>query len=297
MIRFACFGNAVYGHGFLKNAVTAVFFIPQDVHNHVLAEAEVLSGNLNVLGLECLRDKSHWLSSEKHFKNPFYDGRFLRHDLRFAILAFPVAQQPLVLKAHFPILEVFAVGPCDVLADALGFGLRKACVNDKIQFTVAFQRVNVLFLKENPNALRFQRAYIFQTLYRVSGEAGDGFCDDIVDLSVLAVADHALKFRAFVRPCAGDALIGIKAGKLPLFPGGDHFCINAHLVLIGCKLFFGVCGDAAVGRHSLLVIFLLVYKDGLLRFNQGDCPLWDFLYFHSVYPRFHKSRSVSLYAE
>lgn len=155
-----------------------------------------------------------------------------------------------------------------MLADALGFGLRKTRVNDKIQFTVAFQRVNVLFLKENPNALRFQRAYIFQTLYRVSGEAGDGFCDDIVDLSVLAVADHALKFRAFVRPCAGDALIGIKAGKLPLFPGGDHFCINAHLVLIGCKLFFGVCGDAAVGRHSLLVIFLLVYKDGLLRFNR-----------------------------
>ena len=132
VIRFACFGNAVYGHGFLKNAVTAVFFIPQDVHNHVLAEAEVLSGNLNVLGLECLRDKSHWLSSEKHFKNPFYDGRFFWYDLRLVIRTFSVAEEILVLKAHFSLLELLAVGPCDMLADALGFGLRKTCVNDKV---------------------------------------------------------------------------------------------------------------------------------------------------------------------
>lgn len=104
--------------------------------------------------MERLRNKSHRLSCEEHLKNPLYDGRFLRYDLRLGVLAFPVAQQPLVLKAHFPIFKIFAVGPCDVLADALGFGLCEACVNDKIQFAVIFQRVNVLFLKENSNILR-----------------------------------------------------------------------------------------------------------------------------------------------
>ena len=94
--------------GFLEDTVTAVFLVPQDIHNHVLAEAKVLSGNLDFLGLERLRNKSHRLSCEEHLKNPLYDGRFLRYDLRLGVLAFPVAQQPLVLKAHFPIFKIFA---------------------------------------------------------------------------------------------------------------------------------------------------------------------------------------------
>ena len=113
----------------------------------------------------------------------------------------------------------------------------------------------------------------------------------------MAVADHALKFRAFVRPCAGNALVGIKAGKLPFLVGSDHFRVNAHLVLIRCKLFFGICGDAAVSRDPLLVIFLLVHKDGLLGFNYGNCPFRNSLDFHSVLPHFRKYRFLFSYAE
>ena len=69
------------------------------------------------------------------------------------------------------------------------------------------------------------------------------------------------------------------------------------LYCIGMTLFFGICGDAAVGRHSLLVIFLLVYKDGLLGFNYGNCPFRNSLDFDSVYPRFRKYRFLFLYAE
>ena len=56
------------------------------------------------------------------------------YDCTFAndIFAFSVAEETLVLKAHFPFFKLLAVGPCDMLADALGFGLRKARVNDKV---------------------------------------------------------------------------------------------------------------------------------------------------------------------
>ena len=42
-----------------------------------------------------------------------------------------------------------------MLADTLGFRLRETRINDKVQFTLVFQRVNVLFFKEDANALRF----------------------------------------------------------------------------------------------------------------------------------------------
>ena len=103
-----------------------------------------------------MRDHLDRLTGEEHLVDPLHDGCFFRHDLRLLIFAFSVAEEIFVLKAYFSLLELLSIRPCDMLADALGFGLRKACVNDKIQFTVAFQRVNVLFLKENPNALRFQ---------------------------------------------------------------------------------------------------------------------------------------------
>ena len=56
LIRFSCFGDAVDRNGFLKDAVTTVFFVPQDIHDHVLAEAEILSGDLIFFCLQCLGD-------------------------------------------------------------------------------------------------------------------------------------------------------------------------------------------------------------------------------------------------
>ena len=132
LIRFPCFGDAVDRDRFLEDAVSAVFFVPQDVHDHVLAEAEILSGDLNFLRLQRLRDHLDRLTGEEHLIDPFYDGRFFRHDLRLTIRTFSVTEEILVLKAHFPFFKLLTVGPCDMLADALRLGLRKARVNDKV---------------------------------------------------------------------------------------------------------------------------------------------------------------------
>ena len=132
LIRFSRFGDAVDRNGFLEDAVTTVFFVPQDIHDHVLAEAEILSGDLNFLCLQRLRDHLHRLTGEEHLVDPLHDGCFFRHDLRLTIRTFSVAKEILVLKAYFSFFKLLAIRPCDMLADALGFGLRKARVNDKV---------------------------------------------------------------------------------------------------------------------------------------------------------------------
>ena len=132
LIHFPCFGNAVDRNGFLEDAVTTVFFVPQDIHDHVLAEAEILSGDLNFLCLQRLRDHLDRLTGEEHLVDPLHDGCFFRHDLRLLIFAFSVAEEIFVLKAYFSLLELLSIRPCDMLADALRLGLRKTCVNDKV---------------------------------------------------------------------------------------------------------------------------------------------------------------------
>ena len=105
--------------------------------------------------MQRLRDHLDRLTGEEHLVDPLHDGCFFRHDFRLLIFAFSVAEEIFVLKAYFSLLELLSIRPCDMLADALGFRLRETRINDKVQFTLVFQRVNVLFFKEDANALRF----------------------------------------------------------------------------------------------------------------------------------------------
>ena len=93
LIRFPCFGDAVDRDRFLEDAVSAVFFVPQDIHDHVLAEAEILSGDLNFLRLQRLHDHLDRLTGEEHLVDPLHDGCFFRHDLRLTIEYQIVAKQ------------------------------------------------------------------------------------------------------------------------------------------------------------------------------------------------------------
>ena len=70
LIRFSCFGDAVDRDCFLEDTVSAVFFVPQDIHDHVLAEAEILSGNLDFFRLQRLRDHLDRLTGEEHLVDP-----------------------------------------------------------------------------------------------------------------------------------------------------------------------------------------------------------------------------------
>ena len=88
LIHFPCFGDAVNRDRFLEDTVATVFFVPQDIHDHVLAEAEILFEDLNFLRLQRLRDHLDRLTGEEHLVDPLHDGCFFRHDLRLLILLF-----------------------------------------------------------------------------------------------------------------------------------------------------------------------------------------------------------------
>ena len=163
----------------------------------------------------CIRDRVHGVDA-------FHDFGFLGDDYRLSIFSLFVTQQFLEHEDGLAVLEVFSVTPCDVLADALGFGLGEACIYDEVQFAVAFQRIDVLFLKEYPDSSGSQQADVVQTVHRVSGETGDGFRYDIVDLSGEAGLDHVIELRALICACSRDTFVSVQAGEFPFGVPGDQ---------------------------------------------------------------------------
>ena len=58
---------------------------------------------------------------------------------------------------------------------------------------VFVHRVEALFLKDDQDAKRSQFAHIIHAVHGASGNAGDRFCQDHIDLSLAAEADHPHK--------------------------------------------------------------------------------------------------------
>ena len=56
--------------------------------------------------------------------------------------------------------------------------------------------------EDDADALSAEGAGIFQTFGNISGEAGYGLGDDVVDFSTLAIPDHSLEFVTLVSSCA-----------------------------------------------------------------------------------------------
>ena len=116
----------------------------------------------------------------------------------------------------------------------------EACVDDEVQFAVAFQRIDVLLLEEDSDSSCSQHADIVQAVHRVSGEAGDGFRNDIVDLSLKAGLDHFIELWTLVCTGSRDSFIGIQTGELPLGVPGDHVRVELLLIHIGRELLLAV---------------------------------------------------------
>ena len=75
--------------------------------------------------------------------------------------------------------------PGDVLGDGLTFGLGKGSQQSDNQLTVRFQSVDILLLEDYPNAQPPEDADVFQTVYCIPGEPGDGFRQHQVHLNVV----------------------------------------------------------------------------------------------------------------
>src|SRR5699024_12361919 len=62
-----------------------------------------------------------------------------------------------------------------------GFGLCEPCVDDQIEFAVDLQCVYILLLEVDANPSCPEHSDMVQAVHCITGEAGNGFRDDIVD--------------------------------------------------------------------------------------------------------------------
>ena len=151
-IYFSLFGDWIDGYRLLEDGISAVFLVLQHTDNHRFAEVQFLLGDYDILALEYLRYFIGRLSREVHIEDSLHDDRFLGNDLRVAIFTFFVAEGTAVHKGNLAVLEFLSLCPCDILTDTLGFGLCETCVYNEVQFAIAFQRIDVLFLEVDTHA-------------------------------------------------------------------------------------------------------------------------------------------------
>ena len=233
--------DAVNGDGFLQDCISAISLVGEHIHDHALAKADGFVGDIIVLSLHHLGDLVHSLSGQVEIEDAFYDSRFARYDLRLTVSALFIAEEPLVHKHWSSFLELLADAPCDILADALGFGLCEASIDDQIQFTICLKCIDLLLLKVDADAFGLEHSDIIEAIHRISRKAGYGFSDDVIDLSGQTVVDHFVELRPLVSSCAGLALVSEQACEAPVFAAGYHLSVHLLLVGVGDELFFAIC--------------------------------------------------------
>lgn len=199
--------DAVDGDGFLQDSISAVPFVGEHIHDHALAEADSLAGDIVVLSLHHLGDLVHSLSGQVEVKDAFHDSRFARYDLRLAVSALFIAEEPLVHEYWGSFLELLADAPCDILADALGLGLCEARIDDQIQFAIRLEGIDLLLFEVDADSFGLEHSGIVEAVHRISGKSGYGLSNDVIDLSGQTVVDHLIELRPLIGSCAGFALV------------------------------------------------------------------------------------------
>ena len=272
--------DAVNGDGFLQDCISAISLVGEHIHDHALAKADGFAGDIIALSLHHLGNIVHGFSSQIEIEYTFHDGRFTRYDLRLTVSTLFIAKEPLIYEHWCSFLELLANAPSNVLTDAFGFGLCEASIDDQIQLAVCLECVNLLLLKVDADAFGLEHSDIVEAVYRISRKAGYGFGDDVIDLPGQTVVDHFIELGTLVGSCAGLTLVSEQACEAPVFTTGDHLGVHLLLVGIGDELFFAICRDSAVCRHSLLPVFFFIYRHGAFWLYDSDDFLRDFRYFH-----------------
>lgn len=92
----------------------------------------------------------------------------------------------------------------------------------------------------------------------VSGEPGDGFCDDHVDIVVEAVVDHPHEVGPRVGFGARDGFAGVDSDHGPLRVLADVVPVILELGVVGAYLLLAIGGHPAVCGHPQLGVLLFV---------------------------------------
>ena len=156
---------------------------------------------------------------------PHHSGLcFMDHDL--SMFASVPVQQHQIDRLSFG--EILAYPALAVVRHALALLLRKRSEDGEHQLAIPAHGVNVLFLKVNVNAQRFQLTYRFEHGHGIARKPADGLGQNQIDFSRTAVQEHLTKPGPFPFG-AGVCLIRIHTRVFPVRMALDTGTVVADL--------------------------------------------------------------------
>ena len=129
----------------------------------------------------------------------------INDQMAFRILR--IAEKPIVIDLHLPILVAKLQSQLHILAQGLAFLLGQRCHDRNQDLALGVHGVDRLFFKIDRNVLFLELADVLQAIQRIAGKPADGLGDNHVDVPGHAFVNHAVELRALFRIGAGDAII------------------------------------------------------------------------------------------
>ena len=248
------FGDAVLGEGLLHQRVAAILLIFQNAPYHGFRPDQTALCGGDALGLQLRLDHTDAVPGQEAVINLANDLRLFRNDPGLAVLALLVAVEVLILNGHLALLHGLALSPDDVAGHGLAFRLSESAHHGDQDLAVGLQGVDILLLEDDRDPHGAEGPDIVEAVHGVPGEAGNGFDQDQVDLTLPALADHPQEGGALGGGGARDAFVRENPGHGPLRIRHDLIRVVVLLGLVAGELLLVVGGYPAVGGDAELAL-------------------------------------------
>ena len=172
VVLFHPLTDAVGGEGLTQHGIPDVPLIGEDVADHLIRPSLDSLGSGDPICLQLLLDLGQAASIQVPPIDAPHRLCFLRVDLRLSIWPLPVTQQFLILEGHLTCLFTLLFAPDDIFAERLTFCLGETAEQGDEEFAGLGEGVDVLFFKDDPNAIGFQHPHCLQAVHCISCEAG-----------------------------------------------------------------------------------------------------------------------------
>ena len=179
---------------FLKQHVAAIFFICQDTLDGCRCPFRFSENRFDLIFFQPVLQISQAGTALISLVEFAHDFCLLWYDAEFAVCVFFVSIKPVTGNPERSDFCVHLPTTPDIAGNGFAFGLRHCAVHGDHKLAVCWQRIDVLFFKEDSDAELPEDARIVDAVERISGETLNGLCEDEVDLFLLALTDHAEEF-------------------------------------------------------------------------------------------------------
>ena len=209
LVNLVFLGQEIRTESLLEQRLAFVFFVVEDVADGIIAPFGPAGGRGNAAPGQVPGDPAEGFPLHEEPVDIAHALGLLVDDLELAVLALPVAEEPLIGHVDHPLCKAAAHAPGDIFRNAPALLLGEAAHDGNEQFTLGIQREDVLLFKIHLYAALLQLADGGQRIHGVAGKAADGFCDDQVNPPLHGSGDHGVEAVPVADAGAGDALVRV----------------------------------------------------------------------------------------